>query len=64
MERYLTAAAKIARVAVGDPTIRPAVERYTAVKNNANERTWLWQTERLGEQLRIPPIVISPSTPS
>jgi hypothetical protein len=49
LERYLTAAAKIARVAVGDPTLRPSFERYTAVKGNSNEQTWLWQTERLGE---------------
>jgi mono/diheme cytochrome c family protein len=49
LDRYLTAAAKIARVAVGDPTIRPAFERYTAVKGNSNEQTWLWQTDRLGE---------------
>ena len=49
LDRYLAAAAKIARVAVGDPTIRPAVERYTAVKGNTNEQTWLWQTDRLDE---------------
>jgi mono/diheme cytochrome c family protein len=49
LDRYLTAAAKIARMAIGDPTLRPAVERYTAVKGNSNEQTWLWQTERLGE---------------
>ena len=49
LDRYLTAAAKIARVAVGDPTMRPVVERYTALKGNTNEQTWLWQTERLGE---------------
>jgi len=49
LDRYLTAAAKIARAAVGDPTLRPAVERYTSVKGNSNEQTWLWQTERLGE---------------
>jgi hypothetical protein len=53
LERYLTAAAKIARVAVGDPTIRPTVERYTAVKGNTNEQTWLWQTERLGESFSL-----------
>jgi hypothetical protein len=29
LDRYLTAGAKIARIAVGDPTIRPAFERYT-----------------------------------
>ena len=53
LDRYLTAAAKIARVAVGDPTIRPAFERYTAVRGNTNEQTWLWQTERLGESFSL-----------
>lgn len=53
LDRYLTAAAKIARVAVGDPTIRPAFERYTAVKGNSNEQTWLWQTERLSEAFSL-----------
>jgi mono/diheme cytochrome c family protein len=53
LDRYLTAAAKIARVAVGDPTIRPAFERYTAVKGNSSEQTWLWQTERLGESFSL-----------
>ena len=53
LDRYLTAAAKIARAAVGDPTMRPAVERYTAVKGNSNEQTWLWQTERLGEAFSL-----------
>ena len=53
LDRYLTAAAKIARVAVGDPTLRPAEERYTAVKGNSNEQTWLWQTERLGESFSL-----------
>jgi mono/diheme cytochrome c family protein len=53
LDRYLTAAAKIARVAVGDPTIRPAFERYTAVKGNTNEQTWLWQTDRLGESFSL-----------
>src|SRR4029078_6774857 len=53
LDRYLTAAAKIARVAVGAPTIRPAFERYTAVKGNTNEQTWLWQTERLGESFSL-----------
>jgi hypothetical protein len=38
LDRYLTAAAKISRIAVGDGTIRPTVERYTAVKGNANEQ--------------------------
>jgi hypothetical protein len=53
LDRYLTAAAKISRLAVGDPTLRPAFERYTAVRNNSNERTWLWQTERLGEEFPL-----------
>src|SRR6185503_6633214 len=41
LDRYLTAAAKIARVAVGDRSVPPSVERYTAVAGNANEQTWL-----------------------
>src|SRR6185436_13337551 len=53
LDRYLIAAAKIARIAVGDPTIRPAFERYTAVKGNTNEQTWLWQTERLSESFSL-----------
>jgi mono/diheme cytochrome c family protein len=53
LERYLTAAAKIARVAIGDPTLRPAVERYTAVRGNSNEQTWLWQTDRLSESFSL-----------
>ena len=53
LDRYLTAAAKIARLAIGDPTLRPAVERYTAVKGNSNEQTWLWQTERLDETFSL-----------
>ena len=32
LDRYLTAAAKISRLAIGDPTLRPAFERYTAVE--------------------------------
>jgi cytochrome c5 len=53
LDRYLTAAARIARLAVGDPTLRPTFERYTAVKGNSNEQTWLWQTERLGENFPL-----------
>jgi cytochrome c5 len=53
LDRYLTAAAKIARLAVGDPTLTPAVERYTALKGNSNEQTWLWQTDRLGEDFPL-----------
>ncbi len=53
LDRYLTAAAKITRLALGDPALRPAFERYTAVRNNSNERTWLWQTDRLGEEFPL-----------
>jgi hypothetical protein len=53
LDRYLTAAAKIARVAVGDPTMLPAIERYTALKGNSNEQTWLWQTDRLDESFSL-----------
>jgi hypothetical protein len=53
LDRYLKAAAKIARLAIGDPTIPPAFERYTAVKGNANEQTWLWQTDRLSEDFPL-----------
>jgi mono/diheme cytochrome c family protein len=53
LDRYLNAAAKIARIAVGDPTVPPAFERYTAVKGNSNEQTYLWQTERLSEDFPL-----------
>jgi mono/diheme cytochrome c family protein len=53
LDRYLNAAAKIARLAIGDPAIPPAFERYTAVKGNANEQTWLWQTDRLAEDFPL-----------
>jgi mono/diheme cytochrome c family protein len=53
VERYLTAASRLARLAVGDPSVPPAVERYTALKGNANEQTWLWQTERMGEDFPL-----------
>jgi hypothetical protein len=51
--RYLTAAAKISRLAVGDPTIPAGFDRYTATKNNSNERTQLWHHERLGEEFPL-----------
>ena len=53
LERYLTAAVKISRMANGDPTIQPAFERYTAVKGNPNEQTSLAQTDRLGEEFPL-----------
>lgn len=51
--RYLLAAAKIARLAVGDPTIPAGFERYTAAKHNSSERTHLWHRERLGEEFPL-----------
>src|SRR5215813_13450058 len=53
LDRYLSAAAKITRLALGDPTIPPGFERYTALKNNSNESTWLSQDERLGEEFPL-----------
>ncbi len=53
LDRYLSAAAKIARLVVGDPTIPAGFERYTAVEGNSNETTWLWQNERLGEEFPL-----------
>jgi hypothetical protein len=51
--RYLTAAAKISRLAVGDPTVPPGFERYTALKNNSGERTQLWHNERFSEDFPL-----------
>src|SRR6185295_1133985 len=53
LDRYLSAAAKTARLAVGDPTIPAGFERYTALKDNSNESTWLRQNERLGEEFPL-----------
>ncbi|OLB61988.1 MAG: hypothetical protein AUI11_07360 [Acidobacteria bacterium 13_2_20CM_2_66_4] len=53
LDRYLSAAAKITRLAVGDPTIPPGFERYTALKDNSNESTWLSQNERIGEEFPL-----------
>jgi hypothetical protein len=53
LDRYVSAAARIARQAVGDPTIPPAFERYGAIKGNSNEQTYLLQTERLGEDFPL-----------
>ena len=51
--RYLTAAAKISRLAVGDPTLPPGFERYTALKGSSVERTQLWHKERFGEDFPL-----------
>ena len=49
LDRYVAAAANIARRAVGDPKMPPAFERYGSIKGNSNEQTYLRQTERLTE---------------
>src|SRR5438105_740883 len=53
LDRYLNAAAKVARQAVGDPTIPAGFERYTSLKDNSNESNWLSQNERLGEEFPL-----------
>jgi mono/diheme cytochrome c family protein len=53
LDRYLSAAAKIARLAVGDPAMPAGFDRYTALKDNSNESTWLSQNERLGEEFPL-----------
>lgn len=53
LDRYVSAAAFIARRAVGDPNIPPAFVRYGALKNSANDQTYLQQTERLGEDFPL-----------
>jgi mono/diheme cytochrome c family protein len=53
LDRYVSAAARISREAIGDPTIPAAFVRYGAIKNNSNEQTYLWQKERLGEEFPL-----------
>ena len=53
LDRYVSAAAAIARRAVGDPNMPPAFVRYGAIKNNSNDQTYLRQTERLGEDFPL-----------
>src|SRR6516165_2801689 len=53
LDRYVNAATTIARQAVGDPNIPPTFVRYGALKNNANDLTYLRQTDRLGEDFPI-----------
>jgi hypothetical protein len=53
LDRYISAAAGIARKAVGDPTIPPTFERYGAIKDNSNEQTYLRQIERMGEDFPL-----------
>jgi len=53
LDRYVSAAAAIARRAVGDSSIPPAFVRYGAMKDNANDQTYLRQTDRLGEDFPL-----------
>ncbi len=53
LDRYVSAAARISREAIGDPTIPPAFVRYGAIRNNSNEQTYLWQKERIGEEFPL-----------
>jgi len=53
LDRYVSAAARIARLAIGDPALPAEFERYGSVKGNSNEQTYLRQTERLGEDFPL-----------
>jgi hypothetical protein len=53
LDRYLSAAASIARLAIGDPTMPAEFVRYGALKGDASEQTYLDQTERLGEDFPL-----------
>ena len=53
LDRYIAAATAVAREAVGDPTIRPTFVRYGALKDNANDLTYLRQTDRLSEDFPL-----------
>ncbi|HLI82941.1 MAG TPA: DUF1592 domain-containing protein [Bryobacteraceae bacterium] len=53
LDRYLSAAAYISRRAVGDPNLPPTFVRYGALKGNANDQTYLRQTDRLGEDFPL-----------
>jgi hypothetical protein len=53
LDRYVSAASAIARRAVGDPNMPPAFVRYGALKNSANDQTYLRQTDRLSEDFPL-----------
>ncbi|HEY7387695.1 MAG TPA: DUF1592 domain-containing protein [Bryobacteraceae bacterium] len=53
LDRYLSAAAYVARRAVGDASLPPAFVRYGALKGNANDQTYLRQTDRLSEDFPL-----------
>ena len=53
LDRYVAAAASIAKQAVGDPNIPATFVRYGAIKNNANDLTYLRQVDRLSEEFPL-----------
>jgi hypothetical protein len=53
LDRYVSAAATVARRAIGDPNMPAVFVRYGAIKNNPNDLTYLRQTERLGEDFPL-----------
>ena len=53
LDRYVSAATAIARRTVGDTTIPAAFVRYGALKDNANDQTYLRQVDRLGEDFPL-----------
>jgi mono/diheme cytochrome c family protein len=53
LDRYVSAASFIARRAIGDPNMPAAFVRYGAMKNNANDLTYLKQAERMGEDFPL-----------
>jgi cytochrome c5 len=53
LDRYVNAAAKISRLAIGDPTMPPGFERYNALKGSTSDVNYLWQTDRLGEEFPL-----------
>ncbi|HTA46734.1 MAG TPA: DUF1592 domain-containing protein [Bryobacteraceae bacterium] len=53
LDRYVSAASNIARRVVGDPTIPPTFVRYGALKNSANDQTYLRQINRMGEDFPL-----------
>ena len=53
LDRYVSAASQISRRAVGDSTIPPTFVRYGALRDNANDQTYLRQTDRLSEDFPL-----------
>ncbi len=53
LDRYISAASAIARRAVGDATLPPTFVRYGALKNSANDQTYLRQINRMSEDFPL-----------